>query len=67
MAGALPSRTVAFSIRLLQIEHCHTSGTLDAIARILFCARYLEAYESMDVTLTNPIIENVLQPPEDNA
>jgi hypothetical protein len=32
MAGALPSEMVAFSVRLLQIEHCHTSGTLDAIS-----------------------------------
>ena len=31
MGGALPSEMVAFSV-LLQIEHCHTSGTLDAIS-----------------------------------
>jgi hypothetical protein len=35
--------------------------------RILFCAWYPETYDSVDVTLTNPIITNSLQPPEDHA
>jgi hypothetical protein len=32
MAGTSPSKMVASSVRLLQVEYCHTSSTLDAIS-----------------------------------
>jgi hypothetical protein len=67
MAGALPSETVAFSVDFSRLSIAIPQARLARYCRILFCARYPEAYDSMDVTLTNPIITDSLQPPEDRA
>jgi hypothetical protein len=55
IADVLPNETVDLSVRLLQAEHCHTSGTLDAISmdplvRVVPCNVRLSgrnAYESI--------------------
>jgi hypothetical protein len=67
MAGSLLSETVAFSVEFSRLSIAIPQVRLTRYRRILFCAQYPEAYDSMDVTLTNPIIANSLRPPEDRA
>jgi hypothetical protein len=55
---------VAFSVRLLQIGHRHTSGTLDAISPYPLLRVDPEMCDSVDVTLTNPVIAGSLQSPD---